>query len=36
VQRVTALQNEYSLWTRERETNGILEACEDLGIGVVR
>ncbi len=33
VQPVTALQNEYSLWTREPETNGILEACEELGIG---
>src|SRR3954463_2774505 len=32
VQRVTALQNEYSLWTRGPETNGILEACEELGI----
>ena len=35
VQPVTALQNEYSLWTRGPETNGILEACEDLGIGLV-
>ena len=35
VQPVTALQNEYSLWTREPETNGIFEACEDLGIGLV-
>ena len=35
VQPVTALQNEYSLWTRGPETNGILEACEDLGIGFV-
>lgn len=35
VQPVTALQNEYSLWTRGVETNGILEACEDLGIGLV-
>src|SRR5215207_1229763 len=31
VQPVTALQNEYSLWTRGPETNGILEACEELG-----
>jgi aryl-alcohol dehydrogenase-like predicted oxidoreductase len=35
VQPVAALQNEYSLWTRGPETNGILEACEDLGIGLV-
>jgi aryl-alcohol dehydrogenase-like predicted oxidoreductase len=35
VQPVTALQNEYSLWTRDPETNGILEACEELGIGFV-
>jgi aryl-alcohol dehydrogenase-like predicted oxidoreductase len=32
---VTALQNEYSLWTRGPETNGILKACEELGIGLV-
>jgi aryl-alcohol dehydrogenase-like predicted oxidoreductase len=35
VQPITALQNEYSLWTRGVETNGILEACEELGIGLV-
>jgi aryl-alcohol dehydrogenase-like predicted oxidoreductase len=35
VQTVTALQNEYSLWTRGPETNGILDACEELGIGLV-
>ena len=35
VQPVTALQNEYSLWTRGPETNGILEACDELGIGLV-
>lgn len=35
VQPVTALQNEYSLWTRGPETNGILQACEELGIGFV-
>jgi aryl-alcohol dehydrogenase-like predicted oxidoreductase len=35
VQPVTALQNEYSLWTRGPETNGIFAACEDLGIGLV-
>ncbi len=35
VQPITALQNEYSLWTRGPETNGILKACEELGIGLV-
>ena len=35
VQPVTALQNEYSLWTRGPETNGILQACDELGIGLV-
>ncbi len=35
VQPVTALQNEYSLWTRGPETNGILAACEELGIALV-
>jgi aryl-alcohol dehydrogenase-like predicted oxidoreductase len=35
VQPVTALQNEFSLWTRGPETNGILKACEELGIGLV-
>jgi aryl-alcohol dehydrogenase-like predicted oxidoreductase len=32
---VTALQNEYSLWWRAPETNGILEACDELGVGFV-
>ena len=35
VQPITALQNEYSLWTRDVEANGILAACEELGIGFV-
>jgi aryl-alcohol dehydrogenase-like predicted oxidoreductase len=35
VQPVTALQSEYSLWTRDVEENGILAACEELGIGFV-
>jgi aryl-alcohol dehydrogenase-like predicted oxidoreductase len=35
VQPVAAVQNEYSLWWREVETNGILEACDELGIGFV-
>ncbi len=35
VQPVTALQNEYSLWWRAPETNGVLDACDELGIGFV-
>ncbi len=35
VQPVAALQNEYSLWWRAVETNGILAACDELGIGFV-
>jgi aryl-alcohol dehydrogenase-like predicted oxidoreductase len=35
VQPVAALQNEYSLWTRGPETNGILDVCDELGIGFV-
>ncbi len=34
VQRVTALQSEYSLWWREPE-NELLPTCEELGIGFV-
>ncbi len=35
VQPVTAVQNEYSLWTRAPETNGIIAACAELNIGLV-
>ena len=35
VQPVTTLQNEYSLWTRGPETNGILDTCKELRIGLV-
>jgi aryl-alcohol dehydrogenase-like predicted oxidoreductase len=35
VQPVTAIQNEYSLWWRAPETNGTLDACDELGIGFV-
>ena len=35
VQPIATLQNEYSLWTRGPETNGILQVCEELGIGLV-
>ena len=34
VQPVTAVQNEYSLWTRDSEP-GVLPTCEELGIGFV-
>jgi len=32
---ITALQSEYSLWTRDVEDNEVLAACRDLGIGFV-
>jgi aryl-alcohol dehydrogenase-like predicted oxidoreductase len=35
VQPVTAVQSEYSLWTRNVELNGVLQTCEELGIGFV-
>ena len=35
VQPVAAVQSEYSLWTRNIELNGVLDTCEELGIGVV-
>jgi len=35
VHPVTAVQSEYSLWTRNVEKNGVLAACEELGIGFV-
>ena len=35
VQPVAAVQNEYSLWWRAPETNGILRACDELGVGFV-
>ena len=35
VQAITALQNEYSLWWRAPEINGVLQACDELGIGFV-
>lgn len=35
VQPVAAVQSEYSLWTRDVEQNGVLRACEELGIGFV-
>jgi len=35
VHPITALQTEYSLWTRDPEDNGILATCRELGIGFV-
>jgi aryl-alcohol dehydrogenase-like predicted oxidoreductase len=35
VHPIAALQSEYSLWSREPERNGVLEACRVLGIGFV-
>ena len=35
VHPITALQTEYSLWTRDPETDGVLTTCRELGIGFV-
>jgi aryl-alcohol dehydrogenase-like predicted oxidoreductase len=35
VHPVAALQSEYSLWSRDPETTGVLAACRALGIGFV-
>ncbi|PYL08828.1 MAG: aldo/keto reductase [Verrucomicrobia bacterium] len=35
VHPITAVQSEYSLWTRDPEENGVLAACRELGIGFV-
>jgi aryl-alcohol dehydrogenase-like predicted oxidoreductase len=35
VQPVTALQTEYSLWSRDPEDDGVLATCAELGIGFV-
>jgi aryl-alcohol dehydrogenase-like predicted oxidoreductase len=35
VHPITALQSEYSLWTRDVEANGVLSTCRELGIGFV-
>jgi aryl-alcohol dehydrogenase-like predicted oxidoreductase len=32
---ITALQSEYSLWCRDVETNGVMEALRELGIALV-
>jgi aryl-alcohol dehydrogenase-like predicted oxidoreductase len=33
--QITALQSEYSLWTRDVEDNDVLKTCRELGIGFV-
>src|SRR4249919_3504053 len=35
VQPVSAIQSEYAIWSPDVERNGVLEACEELGIGFV-
>src|SRR5207237_7529833 len=35
VHPIAALQSEYSLWSPEVETNGVLATCRELGIGFV-
>ncbi|MFT3830255.1 MAG: aldo/keto reductase [Opitutaceae bacterium] len=35
VHPIAAVQTEYSLWSRDPETNGILAACRELGVGFV-
>jgi aryl-alcohol dehydrogenase-like predicted oxidoreductase len=35
VHPIAALQSEYSLWTRDVETNGVLATCRELGITFV-
>jgi aryl-alcohol dehydrogenase-like predicted oxidoreductase len=35
VHTITALQSELSLWTRDPEENGVLDACRKLGIALV-
>lgn len=35
VHEITALQSEYSLWTRDVEENDVLATCRELGVGLV-
>jgi aryl-alcohol dehydrogenase-like predicted oxidoreductase len=35
VHPITAVQTEYSMWTRDPEENGVLHTCRELGIGFV-
>jgi aryl-alcohol dehydrogenase-like predicted oxidoreductase len=32
---ISSVQTEYSLWTRDPETNGVLDTCRELGIGFI-
>ena len=33
VSPISSVQSEYSLWTRDPETDGVLETCRELGVG---
>src|SRR4051812_3701122 len=33
VHPIASIQSEYSLWTRDPETDGVLDACRELGVG---
>jgi hypothetical protein len=35
VHPIAALQSEFSLWTRDPQTNGMLDACRKLGVSLV-
>lgn len=35
VHPISAVQSEYSLWSREPDQNGVLQVCQELGIGFV-
>jgi aryl-alcohol dehydrogenase-like predicted oxidoreductase len=35
VHPISAVQTEYSLWTRDPEVNGVLDTCRELGVGFV-
>ncbi|SFS34742.1 aldo/keto reductase [Marininema halotolerans] len=35
VHPISAVQTEYSLWSRDVEENGVLQACRELGVGFV-
>jgi aryl-alcohol dehydrogenase-like predicted oxidoreductase len=35
VHPITAVQSEYSLWSRDPEDDGILDACREMGVGFV-
>jgi len=35
IHSITAVQSEYSLWTRDHENDGVIDACRDIGISFV-